>query len=159
MVRRIRACAVCVSNEHVLAVRLRDPVSAVEFCVVPGGMVEPGETEAEAAAREAFEEAGIRVLVDAQSPVIARYPFVWAGRAHDVTTHFFPAVPADPGLALPLVGPRPGEPDHQLGALWIPLASAEESLGWNAAIWTATSECIGLARALGADGRLRANEP
>lgn len=50
----------------------------------PGGKVEPGETPAEAAARECLEEVGVRVSVGTQYPeVIQQYD-------HDrVRLHFF----------------------------------------------------------------------
>lgn len=56
----------------------------------PGGKVEAGETPAEAARRECFEETGLRVVVGEQYPeVVQQYD-------HDrVRLYFFACTPAD----------------------------------------------------------------
>jgi 8-oxo-dGTP pyrophosphatase MutT (NUDIX family) len=55
---------------RVLLLRARDPVGA-EWLLLPGGSVEAGETEAEAACRELYEETGLRVA-DVGAPVAVR---------------------------------------------------------------------------------------
>ncbi|WP_375687639.1 NUDIX hydrolase [Pseudooceanicola sp. LIPI14-2-Ac024] len=55
---RLAALAVVLKDNHVLLVRRRNPPDA-GLWGYPGGHVEPGETVAEAAARELHEETGV----------------------------------------------------------------------------------------------------
>ena len=71
--------------------------------LTPGGGVEPGETTPEAAQREAWEEAGIRVSIPPESdPVLTtRRLWSWDGVEYDQIDEFFLArLPDD-------IAPRP----------------------------------------------------
>lgn len=59
--------------------------------IVPGGGLEPGETPAEAAVREVFEETGIRVELPTDEPAfyIERVRFSFAGVDTDQTNHYY----------------------------------------------------------------------
>src|SRR5512147_884086 len=138
MIPRVRASAVCVALGHVLVVRLKDPVSNVVFSVVPGGLIEPGETPAEAAVREVREETGVRIAIESDRERVASYPFTWAGTTYDVTTHFFRAGLLQPSVVLPELRPEAGLPAYQLSASWVALNCAERELGFHSAIWAAT---------------------
>lgn len=142
MTRRHRASVVCVAHQHLLVVHLRDPLSGTTFHVVPGGAIEPGESAAVAAARETHEETGLAVQVDEASEIVATYRFLWNGTDYETTTHFFRASPVAPGPVLsPLVPAVEPEP-YQLGALWLPLSSAERLLSFHDAIWQATQALL-----------------
>src|SRR5689334_25360643 len=109
---------------------MRVPGSGVERLFVPGGMIEPDEKPAAAAARETREETGFDVDVDVHSELIARYPFVWDGVEHDVTTHFFSAS---------LRGSRAKQgpfllDDVHLGVVWLSLGRLDAELGFDANI-------------------------
>ena len=56
---RPRACGALIQNNAILMVRHAEP--ARSYWTLPGGGVEAGETGAEAAVREVFEETGLRV--------------------------------------------------------------------------------------------------
>lgn len=60
------------------------------FWLTPGGGVEPGESFAEAAAREAFEETGLPIFL---GPCVwtRRHLHVWNGRKYDQSEQFFVA--------------------------------------------------------------------
>jgi len=128
--RRERASAVCVHDGELLCVRLRDPATTVARLYVPGGGIEAGETWADAAQREALEETGYAVRVDAASELVTRYPFTWAGFDMDVITHFFRAA---------LVGARDAPaPVHDdpwnEGVIWLPLGRLQAEFDYHAAI-------------------------
>ena len=55
----VRACAILIENGKVLCVDTR--YDDGEYLLFPGGGVEPGETIAEGASREMFEETGLIV--------------------------------------------------------------------------------------------------
>jgi 8-oxo-dGTP pyrophosphatase MutT (NUDIX family) len=55
---------------RVLLLRAQDPAGQ-EWLLLPGGSVEDGETEAEAACRELYEETGLRVA-DVGAPIAVR---------------------------------------------------------------------------------------
>ncbi|MCH7229632.1 NUDIX domain-containing protein [Glycomyces sp. L485] len=59
-----------------------------EYYVTVGGGVEEGESLAEAAAREAFEETGLRVAPADLGPVVARTEGVWHA-GHQDHSYFF----------------------------------------------------------------------
>lgn len=97
-----------------LCIEQRDPLTNKRFWSVPGGAVEAGETPAEAAGREAFEETGYRCVPLADTETVTRYPFRWRGQMIDCTTHWF----AGTLLAVSPAG-QPDEPDVT-AVMWIP---------------------------------------
>lgn len=87
--KRHRASAVCIHANRMLLVELIDFASQKKFWVPPGGAIEPGETPEQAAQREAYEEAGVRVLVWPETHLIVDYLFTWQGHNYDCQTHFY----------------------------------------------------------------------
>lgn len=123
--KRLRASVVLEAEGRLLLVRLRDPVTGEEALYPPGGGVEPGETPAETARREAREETGLDVRIDPSTEVADAYPFRWAGVDYDVTTHYFAATLEGPFDAnLPEVVDAP----YNLGASWMPVSDALEAM-------------------------------
>src|SRR3954454_3621846 len=64
--RRVIVAAVIVLDGRVLACERSAPAEGAGRWEFPGGKVEPGESDAEALARECVEELGVRVEVGAQ---------------------------------------------------------------------------------------------
>lgn len=58
---RPRACGALILNEAILVVRHVEPTRT--YWTLPGGGIEAGETPADAAVREVWEETGLRVRV------------------------------------------------------------------------------------------------
>jgi len=62
--RRVIVAAIIIMDGRVLACERSAPPEVAGRWEFPGGKVEPGETDAEALARECAEELGVRVAVD-----------------------------------------------------------------------------------------------
>jgi mutator protein MutT len=88
------AIAVVRHGDRYLIGQRREEVALAGLWEFPGGKVHPGETPAEAAARECFEETGLQVDVgEPYSQVVHRYD-------HDrLHLHFFASTPRDPAAA------------------------------------------------------------
>ena len=97
---------------------------------LPGGLVEAGETLAEAAAREAEEEAGIKVEI---GPLVAVTERLW--RTHDIFFVFAAtiigpgSVPVDPAEILRSVWVSPDEAQRLMPYWRIPIANLVGSEG------------------------------
>ena len=100
---------------------------------LPGGGLDPGETAAEAAVRECGEEAGLKVVVDAEAFAAADHYFVDpAGHSVNTRGAFFAArvLAEAPELKI--------EDDHEL--IWMSPQEAllrldRESHAWAMALW------------------------
>ncbi len=140
--KRLRACAVCEAEGHLLIVRLRDPASGVEAPYPPGGGVEPGELPAETARRETMEETGLRIVVHGDVELVDTYPFRWAGVDYEVTTHYFAASLDEPFVASI---PKVMDADYNLGGAWLPVAEALAAMAVHPAVASAVAKVLRLA--------------
>jgi 8-oxo-dGTP pyrophosphatase MutT (NUDIX family) len=135
---RYRASAICLDEEKVLMVLLRDPKTGSEFWVPPGGQVESGETPQTAAARETLEETGFEITLSNEEPVSADYKFTWNGETYDCRTDFFLCQ-----LKGSKMGPRPVHDQfYVLKAAWFPVQEAIELLSFHEEIQRAVSQCL-----------------
>lgn len=64
MQRTIRYQGAIVKDDHVLLIRYRDPETDRSFWMMPGGGLEPDESEEECVRREMHEETSLRVVVE-----------------------------------------------------------------------------------------------
>ncbi|MEU5154583.1 NUDIX domain-containing protein [Glycomyces sp. NPDC021274] len=85
-------------DDRVLLFYSRDYMGpGVEYYVTPGGGLEPGETLAEGAAREVFEETGLRIDPGVLGPVVAETEGDWSDSPelviHSRDSYFFLRVP------------------------------------------------------------------
>lgn len=87
--KRLRASALCYSEDFWLLVRLRDTASGKVHLLPPGGEIQLGETPANAAAREFFEETGFTVDLEPKTKLTIDYDFLWMGKTFACQTHFF----------------------------------------------------------------------
>jgi 8-oxo-dGTP pyrophosphatase MutT (NUDIX family) len=87
-----KAARVLIFDEalRILLLEAERPDDNHRFWLTPGGGVDPGETFEVAAAREAFEETGLRVML---GPCVwtRRHLHIWNGRHYDQQERFFVA--------------------------------------------------------------------
>ena len=97
------------------------------YYVFPGGGVEPGETPERAAAREAYEELGLRVVVGAPIAMVVG----------ETRQHFFLATPLGgtfgAGRGAEMVGAYPSA-RGTYRAVWLPLAALAAAMVHPAAV-------------------------
>lgn len=104
--------------EHILLCR------SVEggYCYLPGGHVEPGESSAEACAREFFEECGLRVDVGA-CLLVNELRFIQMGvERHEITTVFHVEHPSLSSHTDDTPPPLEQREEH-IEMVWTPMAA------------------------------------
>lgn len=96
--------------------------------LTPGGGVEPGENLAVAAAREVYEETGIRVELPPDAPVVHRQRRVWTwqGVTYEQLDHFFLAAVAG-AIAVSPARLTPMEQETLIGHRWWSADEVRES--------------------------------
>ncbi len=104
-------------DERVLLIHER--VEDGTHWLTPGGGVEAGEDPRDAAAREAFEEIGLRIALPVGQPAVlsTRRFWSWAGITYDQVDHFYLAR-VDAGLDVRPQGLTAMERETVLGYAW-----------------------------------------
>lgn len=135
---RERTSVICIAQvageDHLLCFRAVDPTSKQAYHFLPGGGLEPGETQIQCAERETWEETGYRVQVRAGSRISTRYPFHWDGQNFDCLTHFFRADLCEPWRPAGSVNDQA----YNLGPLWIQTRQISELFSYGKEI----QDCI-----------------
>lgn len=89
IIYRKRAEVLVFKDNHVLIVKLKDPLSGRMVLTLPGGVIEEGELPAQTAYREALEETGYEVDLIAGLSVTKTYNFFWKGALRPCNTTYF----------------------------------------------------------------------
>jgi 8-oxo-dGTP pyrophosphatase MutT (NUDIX family) len=107
------------------AIRPRRDRHSLEIWMLPKGHVEPGERDAETAAREVYEETGIRGRVERKLGDV-RYVYTWEGERIFKVVSFFLLRPVRGRLGdLP-----PGMEIEVEEVRWLPLDEAPQRLAY-----------------------------
>ena len=119
LVRRMRGCW------WVAAIRPHRDHHSRETWVLPKGHIEPGESAAETAVREAYEETGLRMRVERKLGDV-RYVYTWDGERVFKVVSFFLLRPVSGRLGnLP-----PGMEVEVEEVRWLPLDEAPRRLAY-----------------------------
>ncbi len=106
-------------RSRVLLLRWRDPFDGDLLWEPPGGGIEPGETELEAARRELVEETGLDPSLIVGPPVMVPRDTKWNGRRYVGEEAFFLARVAAEAPALSRVGLMADERVNLVEAAWV----------------------------------------
>lgn len=141
---RRRASTVCVDNDRMLMVRLKDPHTGFQFLSPPGGAINPDETPLTAAIRETKEETGYVVELSERdlTEVVVRYDFEWDGAINACETVFFLCELAPSGSSSLVTGAAANEPSYVLGPEWIEVDRVRDVLGYHKAVCEAVMKLL-----------------
>lgn len=114
--RRIRSSAICLRDNHILALKYQEPLTG-EFWGVPGGEIESGETPLEAAIRETYEETGYNVELIHDPELVIEYDFAWKDTLFHCRTHWFCVQPKRNTIHTP----HAGDEEYIIELRWIPV--------------------------------------
>lgn len=135
---RHRTSVVVVHDKKILGFHAVDPTSQKEYFFIPGGKIDDGETPAQAAVRECFEETGYRIRLLEDSALEKKYDFLWNGATHHCHTVFYLAV-LDEKWHEPV--PVQDAAYHR-GAAWVSKNSVAETFAYDTNILAAIQKLL-----------------
>ena len=119
-----------------LLVEHEDPSTKVRFWSVPGGGIEEGESQEQAAVRETMEETGYHVTLIQESKIQTRYLFNWNNDIYNCHTTWFLAETKD------TVGQPVNDESYLLRHSWLPINQREDLFQYNDSILTAVNSLL-----------------
>lgn len=135
---RERTSVVVVHKNTILGFHAIDPTSQVPYFFLPGGGIEEGETAAQAAERECFEETGYKVKVVPESAFERKYDFYWNGENYSCRTVFYVAELTEPWKAPSDIR----DTEYHKGVEWIKASKVREIFGYQKDILWAVQKLL-----------------
>jgi len=89
MKTKIRSTCLCIDEDRLLLIQMKDPVSGELFWYPPGGKLEAGESAHDAVHREVLEETGSRLKLLNNECVTVEYSAEWCGETYTCVNHTF----------------------------------------------------------------------
>ena len=136
MISRYRSAALTIRNSFMLLVEHEDPHTKARFWSVPGGGIEKGESEEQAAVRETMEETGYHVSLIQESKIQTRYLFSWNNDIYNCHTTWFLAETKD------TVGQPVNDESYLLGHSWLHINQRNDLFQNNDSILTAVNSLL-----------------
>ena len=124
-----------------LLVEHEDPSTKARFWSVPGGGIEKGESQEQAAVRETMEETGYHISLIQESKIQTRYLFNWNNDIYNCHTTWFLAETKD------TVGQPVNDESYLLRHSWLPINQREDLFQYNDSILTAVNSLLNRYRA------------
>ncbi len=136
MISRYRSAALTIRNSFMLLVEHEDPSTKARFWSVPGGGIEKGESQEQAAVRETMEETGYHVTLIQESKIQTRYLFNWNNDIYNCHTTWFLAKTKD------TVGQSVNDESYLLRHSWLPINQRKDLFQYNDSILTAVNSLL-----------------
>jgi tRNA(adenine34) deaminase len=114
-----------VHENSILGFFADDPTTLKRYFFVPGGLIEEGETAAQAAQRETLEETGYRIQIIENSLIESNYDFVWDGQLNLCHTSFFA------GRLIDTLPRSVSDAPYHKGVAWVPIATLDETFSYH----------------------------
>lgn len=137
-VKRERVSVVCTFEGKILVFVAIDPHSGQRYYFLPGGEIEPDESEVACGARETLEETGYKVRIEKDSRLSKSYTFHWNGKDYDCVTHFYRG-----HLDEVFHAPRPvSDADYNRGPVWVPTSKIHTLFEYSKEIFEAVKHLV-----------------
>jgi tRNA(adenine34) deaminase len=137
---RRRVSVVVIHQDCLLAFHAEDPTNGRSYIFVPGGLIEDGESCAEAAVRETVEETGYQIRILPMPAIERHYDFEWDGQLNACETIFLA------GELEHTQAQEINDAHYHRGVTWVPLSKMTEAFSYHKdilePILTLTSQII-----------------
>jgi tRNA(adenine34) deaminase len=133
---RRRASVVCIDQNKVLMVKLRDPETKILRLFPPGGEVEKDESPDQTAYRECLEETGYKVTILEKTKLDDQYDFKWNGKVFRcLTSYYLAKLSSSESVTV-------DDASYNEGCCWIELSAVDEALSFDVNIRNAVRSLI-----------------
>lgn len=137
---KIRSTCLCINNNSLLLIKMKDPISGLIYWYPPGGKVEKGETPKKAVEREVYEETGSLLNLFSDDFVTVEYSSNWCGEDFYCINYTFIGDLSSTSEER-IVNIRSSV--YELEQKWIEFSVLDNYLGFSPKLLATTKEIIG----------------